>query len=300
MFFLTGTFHTNIFQKLGIPRNLLPRGCYSILLTSCKDGGDLEIRMSSISPWYSPRSDLNTITTNGTVFVEANNLAVPISISGLEIKMHHNDFTLNLHGHNYIDVIEANQKVANENCIRANLSVSDLFQFSSAGSFIKSVFNALFVILPSWIHFSAPVNNTLSIQDLHTDLVYGKDIDTIDWCAGAPVLPDHLYSIFRFGTDFRFSFYNTTVFMPKLLRGEKMCLIIDICQNLGGSFFLLFPKESRTFLTKLDIFQKLFSKQELRIFPKGIGLSFNKGIGVRHRSNDLELWNGDSFFHYKG
>ena len=80
--------------------------------------------------------------------------------------------------------------------------------------------------------------------------------------------------------------------------GNPFCLLVDTCQEFGGSVFLILPDESRDLLTNLRAFRSLKSKYGIQIRPIGIGISTATRITVTSETNSLQLWNGDEMFEY--
>jgi hypothetical protein len=85
MNFKGGEKRASVFARHGIARQLLPRGCSTILLTRCTDGNTVDVFLSSTSPLYQLQLNKSIIYTFGIVFVEVNKLALPVSIAGMEI-----------------------------------------------------------------------------------------------------------------------------------------------------------------------------------------------------------------------
>ncbi|XP_053380098.1 uncharacterized protein LOC128548733 [Mercenaria mercenaria] len=163
-------------------------------------------------------------------------------------------------------------------------------------SFMKTFLLSLFPALPDWLRFEKSSTEILSVQDIKSDLIYGRNMDEISWCTGAPVLPDHLYTVFRFDTGFTLNVMGHQVDIPKPLNSRKFCLIVDLCHGYGGTVFLMIPKESRNFLLDLNIFQTLKEEQNIHILPRGIGISLVNGINANYHTLSDELWNGDLMF----
>ena len=290
---------STVFDRHQIPRQLLPRGCATVLLTSCTDGKDIDVLLSSTSNWYRLKKDRHTIFTYGIVFVEMNSLSLPMSINGAEVKQYENEFSISVNVALYnVNDSEALGDKRTEDCFSYEFKPKDIYDFVSHGSFLGTLFSMVKVTLPDWLDLF-PLNiSVLQVQDLRTELIYGSQVDNILWCQGAPVLPDHLYSVFQFDSTFALSIYNKDIVIPKPLDGNKFCLIIDTCQNYGGTIFLMVPQESETILTELDVFETLYRQEKLLIKPRGIGVSVVKGINVHDSQKELQLWNGDVSFTY--
>ncbi|CAG2197544.1 unnamed protein product [Mytilus edulis] len=92
--------------------------------------------------------------------------------------------------------------------------------------------------------------------------------------------------------------FENEVHLPYPLAGNRFCLVVDICQDNGGTAFLIIPPESRDFLEKFDIFRSLKQSYGVIFKPHGIGLSLAKHIDVTHSKKEIIAWNGDNFFKY--
>ena len=289
----------DVFERHKISRRLLPVGCFVILLTKCTEGNDIEIFFSSTSKWYMLKTDSNVLYTNGITFVEVNSLPLPISLDGVEIRQRSNEFSINIgtSGYKNADGIQIDNK-RTDHCLSFEVTPSDMFDFISNESFLKSFLSSLKIALPDWANFAVSNTSVLNVQDLRSELVKGSKLDEITWCKGAPVLPTHLYTVFQFDSNFFLSVYNDAIELPHLLHGEKFCLIVDMCHNYGGSVFFMVPEESQTFLAGLEVFRQMREKQNLQIMPRGIGVSVVKGINVHYAKTQLQLWNGDRVFYY--
>jgi hypothetical protein len=63
-----------------------------------------------------------------------------------------------------------------------------------------------------------------------------------------PVHKDRLYNVFRFGTELSISIYGNQIRLPAPVSGNKCCVIVDFCQDSGGTVFFMLPQESRNML----------------------------------------------------
>ncbi|XP_053378542.1 uncharacterized protein LOC123527162 [Mercenaria mercenaria] len=290
---------TSIFARHGIVRKLLPRGCSTILLTRCTDGNTVDVFMSSTSPWYKLRSNNSIIYTFGIVFVEVNTLSLPVSISGIEIVRSNDNFAIVTGSLAFND----NDGIAygedrKLDCVTFSLTPRDIRDFLTSSSFMRSVFANLEDVLPDWLKFSQTGTDILSVNDLQTQLLQGKEIQT-GKCRGAPTHENRLYTVLKFGSSFSISLYGDEVEIPKMIRNEQFCLIIDICQDYGGSLFLIIPEESRGLLNNIGMIYKFRQKYGIEIQPVGVGLSLFRHINVRYSATSLRLWKGDEYFTYR-
>ena len=234
--------------------------------------------------------------TLGIIFVEINDLSIPVSLTGITVISTTLNFELitssSLYNEN--DGITIDDRLDNE-CLLFDITPKDLHDFITSGSFLGTVFDRLNIKLPPWLQFSKSGVGMISVTDLKTDLIFGRHIDRFQDCRGAPVFGDGLYNVFWFGTDMSFSIYGRMFNLPPPLDGNKLCLIVDICQSNGGTVILMLPPESRNLLDDIDIFSTM---EGLRFRPRGIGLSLSRDINVLYHTTELELWNGDELFRY--
>ena len=189
--------------------------------------------------WYKLNSNNQFVYTFGIVFVEVNDLSLPISISGVEIDQKTGDFDIKLGTSKYKPedgTIMEDKRI--DDCLSVPFTAADIFQFVNSNSFLKSLFDRLFAVLPDWAQLTGTNTSIINVQDLKTDLVYGKDMDQTTSCEGAPVVAEHLYSVFRFDTEFSLSIYGNDVNIPKPFDGRKFCLIVDT--HYTQTYFLLF------------------------------------------------------------
>ena len=298
MILIGGPQRQSVFRRHNIVRQLLPRGCSTIELTRCTDGAKLKLSLSSTSPWYRLKSNSSIIYTQGIVFVELNTLSLPVSLTRMEVMRLSDDFTMTTGSLQYTPsngILMSND--SRPNCWSFSITPRDIHEFLTSMSFLKSFFGDLQQFLPDWLSFSHDGNSLFQLSDLKTEIKHGSDIVTDPWCKGAPVLPSHLYSIFKFGGSMTVSIYGDKVVLPNPLE-ESFCFIVDICQDYGGSMFLMLPEQSRDLLEKFNITKNLKDNYDLEIRPRGIGLSLLRHINVQSQTTELELWNGDRSFNY--
>ncbi|VDH99149.1 Hypothetical predicted protein [Mytilus galloprovincialis] len=286
-----------IFQRYKINGRLLPRGCAFTTLMSCQGAGNgLEIQLSSTDSWYRHNTNTSIQYTYGIVFAEIDNFSISISVSGLIVVIKTGKFELITGSVQYPETDGTQlSDMHDENCMFFSTTPKDIYDFVSSGSFLGTVFESLKNKLPSWLQFSKSGVGLLSVADLKTNVVYGNNIDTIHACTGAPVFDDRLYSVFVFGTDMAINIYGKRIHVPGPLEGNKFCVIVDICQNTGGTVFLMLPQESRNLLDDLELLKDM----RVRLRPTGIGLSLLQGVKVHYKTSKLELWNGDEYFQYR-
>ncbi|CAG2256353.1 FBLN1_2 [Mytilus edulis] len=289
-----------IFQTYKINRKLLPRGCALTTLMSCQGvGNGLEIQLSSTDYWYRHNTNMSIQYTYGIVFAEIDNYSIPISLSGLIVVIKTGKFELITGSVQYSETDGTQiSDMHDTNCLLFSTTPKDIYDFVSSGSFLGSVFESLKNKLPSWLQFSKSGVGLLSVTDLQTHVVYGNSIDTIYECTGAPVVNDRLYSVFVFGTDMAITIYGNRIHIPEPLEGKKFCIIVDICQNTGGTVFLMLPQESRNLLDNVEMMKDI-TNNGVRFRPTGIGLSLLQDIKVYYKSSELDLWNGDELFQYR-
>ncbi|XP_013380568.1 uncharacterized protein LOC106151732 isoform X2 [Lingula anatina] len=289
----------SVFQRNSIARKLLPRGCAVVTLTRCTEGADVEVRLSSTAEWYKLTSDPNIIFTLGIVFIEVNDIALPMSITGMEIHNPNGNFMMQMGSLTYGEsdgTVLATDR--NNDCLSFNLTPRDVFDFVSSGSFLSTFLENIYKALPNWIKFTSTGFDILSINQLKTDLLHGRDVQKVQACRGAPLFDNKLYTIFQFRSGFSLSVYGNEISLPKPLNGTEFCLIVDICRAYGGTVFLMFPPGSRELLSQLKVISDMEEKGGFKLFLNGIGLSIVKEINVHYTASELTFWNGDGFFQY--
>ncbi|CAC5378020.1 unnamed protein product [Mytilus coruscus] len=233
----------------------------------------------------------------GIVFVESGDFSLPVSISGLEVISTISNFELIFGSLKYSKAngIELYNR-RNNTCFFFETTPRDVHALIA--SFVPTVFDKLYGVLPNWVRFSESGTRGLSITDLKTDLLKGEELRAVSDCKGAPVNDGRLYSVFRFGTNMSITLFENEVHLPAPFAGNKFCFVVDICQDNGGTAFLLIPPESRSFLKKFDIFKSLHHNNGVIFRPYGVGLSLAKTIDVTHSKKQIIAWNGDNFFQY--
>lgn len=294
----TGGLQQTVFEVHKLARRLLPKGCAVLELASCGEKGlTKNIIFSSTSSWYKLSTNSSIYFTMGIVFVESGDFSFPVSISGLEVISTNSNFELVFGSLKYyvVNGIELYNR-RNHTCFFFETTPRDVHALIA--SFVPTAFDKLYGVLPNWIRFSESGTRGLSITDLKTDLVKGEELRSISDCKGAPVYDGRLYSVFRFGTNMSITLFENKVNLPVPLVGNKFCLVVDICEDNGGTAFLLIPPESRSFLEKFDIFKTLKQNNGVIFRPYGIGLSLTKNIDVTQSKKQIIAWNGDNFFQY--
>ena len=233
------------------------------------------------------------------MFVELNALALPISITGIQVSQSGSNFSL-ISGSLTYDVIDGSPYGDNRtmNCLEFDTTPRDVHDFLTSNSFLATFFNALEKdLLPDWLSFSHDGDVIFGVSDLQTDITKGSEIQQGE-CQGAPLFPDHMYTVLKFGNKFSLSMYGQNISLPQPANNKKFCIIIDICQDLGGTMFLMLPEDSRDILDKFDMLKGLTDKFGLYLRPKGIGISVGKHINVHSDTTEVQLWNGDNLFRY--
>lgn len=294
---MTGGQKNSVFSRYGLVRHILPRGCSTVLISKCYQGNDVTAVLSSTSPWFQLKTNRSIIFTQGIVFVEINALAMPLSITGLAVFKNDDDISVIAGSLS----LNPNQGVLyGENrtheCLSFDITPRDIHDLLSV--YIKTFMKTLDSILPGWLSFSDDGSRIIGLTDFHADLLRGRDIQN-GMCGGAPLVDDNLYTVLQLGSSFNLSFYGEEITLPAPLNNEQFCFIIDICQDYGGSFYLILPEESRDLFDKFNFSRDLFKDYGIRIRPKGIGLSLFKHIDVLPISSELQLWNGDAVTTYQ-
>ncbi|XP_071145233.1 uncharacterized protein [Mytilus edulis] len=287
-----------VFEIHKIARRLLPKGCAILEIATCEDSGSARnLILSSTYAWYQLLSNSSIFYTFGVVFLESGDLALPVSVSGVEVISLDSNFELKYGSLKYGE--NHGKKLANNrtnNCFYFEITPKDVHQL--VGAFLPTVFESMTELLPNWLQFTNNGTVGFSVTDLKTDLFYGRDIDSKTECKGAPVLKNNKYSLFRFGTNVAMTIFENKITIPESISGQKFCLILDICQDNGGTAFLIVPPESEDLLQKFEFFKSLYSQYGVKFRPVGMGLSLSKQINVQDRRTHVEVWNGDNFIQY--
>ncbi|XP_052782319.1 uncharacterized protein LOC128218695 isoform X2 [Mya arenaria] len=297
-FTCSGLTGPSVFSKYGLLRRFLPRGCSTILLAKCDEGTDVKVLLSSTSNWYRLKTNPGRIFTYGIVFVETNTIALPVSISGLEVIEGIDDFKL-ITGSVTRDVNDGVPFGEERplSCWTFATTPRYVRDFLVSNSFLSSFFNNIEKALPDWLQFSPTDNEILGVNDLKTELSKGNDIQNTE-CRGAPLYSDRLYTVLKFSNSFALSIYGQEITLPAAVSNKKFCIIVDICQDYGGSVFLILPEESRDILDRFDMFRRLINDSGVYIRPIGVGLSLQKHINVHSKTTHLQQWNGDEIIQY--
>ncbi|VDI61539.1 Hypothetical predicted protein [Mytilus galloprovincialis] len=287
-----------IFEIHKIARRLLPKGCAILEIASCDGSGSTKnLILSSTSSWYKLHSNSNIFFTFGVVFLESGDLALPVSVSGVEVISMNSNFELKyglLKYKEHHGIPLANNRTTN--CFYFETTPKDVRHLFNA--FLPTLFDSMTSALPNWVQFTNNETGAFSVTDLKTDLFTGSEMDTLTECKGAPLIKNNKYSLFRFGTNMAISIFENEITIPDSISGQKFCLIIDICQDNGGTAFFIVPSESADFLQKFEFFELLNQEYGVKFRPVGIGLSLSKQINVQDRRTHVEVWNGDNLIQY--
>ena len=292
----------SVFETQHILRKLLPTGCYTIQLSRCSEGKNMSLLLSSTSHWFEMKSNKNIRYTLGIVFVELNDLALPVSMTGVQVLGEKSDFSLKIGSDNLSPsqgFSIGHTKNNTDFCWSFDITPRYLYDFLKSMSFLRSFLTNIEKDLPKWISFSKEGTELFGLHDLKMEFMHGSDISSDNLCKGAPVFEERLYSVFKFGGNFSMTIYGDEITLPTPLMGQKYCFIIDLCQDSGGSVFLMIPEDSRSVLENFQVFKSLSEKYNLHIRPKGLGFSLQKHVNVHTHSTELQLWNGDEIFAYK-
>lgn len=278
--------------------DFLPRGCSTILLSKCSVGHNVSMIMSSTSPWYQLKSDSRTLYTYGIVFVELDSIAIPVSITGIQVVREDANFSL-ISGSLATDIADGNQYGAlrQSGCWEFDITPRDVHDFLSSNSSLATYFNMLEHILPDWLSFTPDGDVIFGVNDLQTEFTTGADIQQGE-CRGAPLHPDHTYTVLKLRNSFSMSLYGQDIKLPKPANNKKFCIVIDICRDLGGSVFVVLPENSRDILDRFEMTKSLIDKFGLHIRPVGFGVSLAKHVYVHAQTTELQMWNGDQLFLY--
>lgn len=190
---MTGGHESSVFSRYGLVRHILPRGCSTVLISKCNQGNDITAILSSTSPWFQLKTNRSIIFTQGIVFIEINALAMPLSVTGLEVFKNEYDIFVIAGSLS----LSPNQGVLyGENrtheCLSFDITPRDIYDLLSV--YLKTFMETLNSILPGWLSFSDDGSRIIGLTDFHADLLRGQDIQN-GMCEGAPLVDDHLYTV---------------------------------------------------------------------------------------------------------
>ncbi|KAL4233289.1 hypothetical protein ACF0H5_007973 [Mactra antiquata] len=277
-----------VFDKYKLPRKLLPDPCYDITLTTCN--GDNEVVLSSTSMWYTLHNDTNVFFTFGITFAKTENSYVPISMQGIVVTQDTDLEVVHYVLYTEEDGTTKASTMTSSHCNEYNFTSTDIFDFVTADSFIKTYFVSLVPRLPSWLKFEKSTGTIISVQDMKTKLVYGNAIDTLNDCTGAPVTLSHLYAVFTFQGDFTVDHFVKNPFNSTNIENDY-CFMLDLCRSYGGAVFIMLPEEKRALIDDIRVFKTMKGNEmKLEISPYGLGFSINNGIDVDPSSELGTIW----------
>ena len=269
------------------------------MLFRCTEGNNASVILSSTSPWYQHSSNRSRVITHGIVFAEVEVVAFPVSLTGAEVVNTISNFDIITGSLEYLPPdSRTTGEERSDDCLSFTLTPRDIRDFLTENAFIATFFNQLENVLPNWLRFHSTGTTVLGVNELSTSLQRGSQIQK-GVCRGAPLYPDHFYTVFKFGTEFSVSVYGQEVLLPELLNDKRFCVLVDICQDFGGAVFVVLPEESRYILDNFTLFKTLMHKYNIQIIPIGIGLSLAKRINARSENTELQLWKGDELFEYQ-
>lgn len=252
--------------------------------------------MSSTASWYKLTKQENLYFTRGIVFVENHYAAIPLSLTGAEIIITSTYFQITTQV-SYTST-EGNPygNVRTSDCWSFPLTSRDIQDFLGQNSFTRTIFKQLERQLPDWLKFKQSGKIEYRINDISTSLQRGRDAEN-EHCTGAPLFPDRLYSIFRFASEFELSVYGQQVNFPEPQDNKKFCIIVEVCNDDGGSVFLVLPEKSIDLLDKVTVFKTLSESKGWKIKPTGFGISLQRNIDVNVEKG-LQLVDKNDLFHY--
>ncbi|WAR31609.1 HMCN1-like protein, partial [Mya arenaria] len=292
------------FSRHGLVSKLLPKGCYTIPLSSCGSSSTLNISLSSTAKWYRLLANRNIVYTFGITFVEVNALALPISISGIEVHFDEEEFKIISGSMNY--QIKDGITIGNErtsDCWRFDITPRDIVEIIKSLSFTRTFFENLQKKLPDWLQFSQSGTEIIGINNLKACLLTGSEINRGP-CKGAPLVDNRHYTLFTLKTELSINLYGQNITCSPPLENREFCFIIDNCQDYGNTFFFILPESSRDILSQLSFTKKLQTDYGITLSPIGVGMSLQRDILVDWKTSttekgfDLQFWNGEGLFRY--
>ncbi|CAH1781847.1 unnamed protein product [Owenia fusiformis] len=251
--------------------------------------------------------------TLGIVFVEVNKLSLPVSLSGMKVKQESGKFEMSIltQGIHPFDgtVIDSTRDPA---CVQ-DMTVAKIADYIANNAFLNTYLPSASGLLPSLVNILPTGTKILSPNKLHSWVTTGDVVKGIPVCDVAPVFPDRLYSVFKFNTDTTLNIFGQMINIP-VVDGEDFCLIVDICNDLGGTIMLTFPpsiakslpdnrrrrrstdSSACRILKKIPMTANILG--DLDVCVRGLGFSATNGLNVHSSKSSLQLWNGDNMFNY--
>ncbi|XP_052786719.1 uncharacterized protein LOC128222017 [Mya arenaria] len=285
----------DLFQRYNISNKVLPRGCSVVPLTHCGETNSMQIVLSSTSPWHE-NDQLDIVFTRGISFAETSSQSFPISFAGVQYRTTTNSIKMDTEVGRW-NIIDGHQKGKNksENCLSFETTFKDLRSILMSGAFTRSIFGSFEKVLPRWLSFENNGPPMMRISDVKARLLTGEEINN-GICRGAPLTKENIYILYSFSKQFELNLFGQNIILPNPLRGKKHCIILDVCNSYGISFFLMLPEESRDILNTIDVFSSLRKHYGISIKPIGFGLSLENNINLEKQKSSVKYWNGQIIF----
>lgn len=229
----------------------------------------------------------------GITFIEINNVTIPLSVAGVQVDISINKFVSNSLQFSKEDRIIYGDKRNNE-CLSFEVTPKDIRDLVQAHSFTRTLLENIQSILLPWLSVSYSGSTKFGVNDLRVDVAKGSEVNQGE-CKGAPLHKNKLYSVFKLGTGFDISLYGNKFSLPGYLGDGQYCIIMDICQEVGTSVFLILPEESRDTFDNITLFKSMAQQYGMQIHSAALGLSATKQINVE--TGDIEVWRGQETFY---
>ncbi|KAH3832750.1 hypothetical protein DPMN_106045 [Dreissena polymorpha] len=260
------------------------------------DANSKSIILSSTSAWHKHQSNNDVVYTFGITFVEIKAIALPMSISGLQVNLKSMQIVSGSLQYSSADGIKTGD-ARTQDCWTFDITPKDIHDILQSSAFTKTFFSKIQDILPSWLQFSQTGSAVLSTNEMQTEIRTGAEINN-GVCKGAPLIPSRFYYVFTLGQGFSINIYGLNLTIPHPFSNKTYCIITDICEDLGNTIFLILPEGSRDVLDELSMFKSLKQRTGVVIRPIGIGLSLDQSI-QNNWDTKINFWRGgDELFSY--
>ena len=131
-----------------------------------------------------------------------------MSLSGVELTQTQSNFEIRT-GFQTLSTSNATETggTLSHDCSSMTAQPSNIRDFLKANSFSYTFFHQLNNLLPDSLSLHPTGTDLLELNKMFTSLQKGSQIQTGE-CQGAPLYPDHLYSVFKFGSGLNISLYG--------------------------------------------------------------------------------------------
>ncbi|KAK3102184.1 hypothetical protein FSP39_009438 [Pinctada imbricata] len=292
----TGSYCETESSSIAYP--LIPVGCHTIVIPVNQEGHLHNLTLVSTTPWYSKMANNKTTGTSGIVSVKGTLSTFPLSLFGAEVNQLNGQITSYMNDGNLNFSNTKSIEVLSKDCASSHPSPSQIFEMTRNHSFLYTFLSSLDHSKPSWIDFESTDRSIPDILDAKSEILSGRDIDSIYHCKDVPVFDDRMYAVNLFSSALNLKVLNDMIKFSKQDRENKFCVIRDIGIN-DASVFLNIPKDAQLSILPYQLFSTLYQLFGIEIYLNGIGVSVADGIKPDENIFEATLWNGDHFFTFR-